>query len=105
MKILILAILIMAISPQLKAQTTIPVKNTLLLEKVTRGPAPYNTHYDVMFRIDTLNTTVWINKYRGRYYSNYPYRVIINKKWYAIYDVRQKSTIPVKTIYLKFSTN
>lgn len=80
------------------AQTTIPVKDTALIKEITshgdNSTYPYNPNYaryvasktDVYHFYDyRIFTTIygkqlkaWAVKYRGKWYSNYPYTVVFS---------------------------
>lgn len=79
-KLIIITALIhyMGVNP-LIAQTTKPIKDTSLIRKVTtRSNFGLYHHFDYVLT-PTINgddhVKAWANKYKGKWYSNYPYTI------------------------------
>lgn len=88
MKKLILITLLIATINTAHSQTTIPVKNKLFIELITGTRTKYQTghHYDFYFTgIGLTKIDIWVNKYKGKWYSNWPYTVKSNENYYKIY--------------------
>lgn len=80
------------------AQTTIPTKDQRLINAMTQT-ADGGLHFGMMFSIDPkTHNTIWLNKYKGKFYTPYPYMVKCVQSVMTVYDVRKSKTIPMYTL-------
>lgn len=81
MKKLLTIIALGLLSSTCRAQTSIPIKDTALIAKITGNNGAVHIEHGVTFthRYDYYfgfkNLTAWCNNYKGNWYSNYPYIV------------------------------
>lgn len=102
MKTLLIIALILSINVKAqtmtsnKLQTTIPVKGRFA-KKISTYHYWRETglHADLYFDAEG---GIWVNKYKGKYYSNWPYKVVFNKHLVNIFDVRTNHVIYVYII-------
>jgi hypothetical protein len=71
-----------------KAQTTIPLKSKGFQEKVTffeMGEVHgHRVDYQIRPNIYGVQYDAWATKYKGKWYSNYPYRVKFSYNWHIV---------------------
>lgn len=71
--------------------STIPIKPGMFQDSILNGKATYE------FLISTDSLDIWVNQYKSKYYSNWPYKVIFNKKThiFKVIDVQTSHVIYV----------